>query len=602
MINITDKVQCCGCNACGDICPKDAITFKTDIEGFWYPEVNKDKCIDCGLCEKTCPIIHANDFKRTNYDTPKSYASNHKNIEVRFDSASGGMFTAFAETIYQDNGYIGGAIFNQDFSVKQYISNKPEDLKILRNTKYVQSNSEGFYAQIKELLSAGEKVLVCALPCQVAALKAYIQKDYENLITIDLFCRGINSPKVFRKFLDYLEEKHHSKVIYIKPKSKELGWKNLTLKIVFANGETYYGTRDSDFFTKAFLGSNCITRPSCYKCPFKGFPRVADISIGDFWYNESSPASQLDDNIGTSAILINTEKGEKFFERVKKIKTISCPLDIIVNGNPALVKSIEKEKVNREKFYHLIENESFEKVLKELYPQNLGFKQTIKNSIKVIYQQLKYSQFHIKPLYQFIKLNFFHPAIKGVSLKNKRVIYLTPHCDIEISSNAKLTLKGTLTIGTSVYKYTKTETRLRMQPNAKFNVDGDWSYGYGGNIEIFSTGELTVKRGPWANTNLCIICQDHILLDEWAMIGRDVTIRDNNGGHVIGIYGYKNAMPIKIGKHVWLTSGVTVMSGVKIGDGTIIGANSTVISSLPANCIASGFPAKITQENILWKM
>lgn len=603
MITIKNKADCCGCNACGDVCAYRAITFKTDIEGFWYPEVDTSKCIGCGLCEQVCPMIHAEELKRNDFEKPECWVANHKNIEVRFDSTSGGMFTAFANAIYKDGGYVGGAIFNEDFSVKQLISNNPEDLKVLRNTKYIQSDSQGFYKEVKKLLIAGEQVLICALPCQVAALKAYLRKGYENLITVDLFCRGINSPKVFRKFLDYLESKYNSKVVYVKPKSKELGWKKLTLKVVFENRETYYGTHDIDFFTKAFLQSNCITRPSCYDCPFKGFPRIADISIGDFWYRRPSEAAKIDDNMGTSALLLNSQKGKTFFAKVqKKLKSVSADLDIIVEGNPALVSNIGKEKMDRATFYDMLENKDFGEVVNTLFPEKLPFKQKCINMAKVMVHQLRFAQFHVKPMVEFIKLNFFHKGIHNVSLAHKRVIYISSYCDLEISPKASLVLKGSLEIGRSVYKNTKTETRIRMQPGAKFNLDGDWSLGYGGNIEIFSTGELTVKRGPWTNINFCVICQNKILLDEWAMIGRDVTIRDNNGGHDVGIYGYKNSLPVKIGKHVWLTSGVTVMAGVRIGDGAIVGANSVVLSSLPAHCVASGFPAKVTQENILWKM
>lgn len=606
MINIQNKVDCCGCNACGDACHKQAITFKTDNEGFWYPEVDTEKCVDCGLCEKVCPVIHAEELKKNEYETPKCIVANHKNIEVRFDSTSGGMFTAYAEWAFKNGYYVGGAIWTENFGAKNYITNDKDELVKLRNTKYFQVDAQGFYSQVKKLLLAGEKVLICNLPCQIAALKSFLGKEFDNLITVDLFCRGINSPLVFRKFLDSLEKQYNSKVVYIKPKSKDLGWHRLTLKIVFANGKTYYGTSDVDFFTKAFLGSNCITRPSCYDCKFKGFPRIADLSIGDFWRagNVKTKATKLDDNLGTSAILINSRKGEVLMQEVtKKLQTEEESLDIVVAGNKALVESIGKEKVDRNVFYDKINNEDFIKVVEYLFPQKFSLKDRIKNIIKAWGRQIVlYAQFHPKPIWQFIKLNFFKKEVKNISLQEGRVLYVTRFCDIELHKGSTLFVNGEVIIGNSVFKHTRKETRIRVMSGGKFIIDGNWSCGDGADIEVFSTGELTIKRGPWANVNLTIICMDKILLDEFAMIGRDVTIRDNNGGHPIGIYGSRTHMPIIIGKHAWLTSNCTIMMGVKIGDGAIIGSNTLVTTSVPANSIANGNPAKVTQKDILWRM
>lgn len=606
MINIQNKVDCCGCNACGDACHKQAITFKTDNEGFWYPEVDMEKCVDCGLCEKVCPVIHAEELKKNEYEIPKCIVANHKNIEVRFDSTSGGMFTAYAEWAFKNGYYVGGAIWTENFGAKNYITNDKDELVKLRNTKYFQVDAQGFYSQVKKLLLAGEKVLICNLPCQIAALKSFLGKEFDNLITVDLFCRGINSPLVFRKFLDSLEKQYNSKVVYIKPKSKDLGWHRLTLKIVFANGKTYYGTSDVDFFTKAFLGSNCITRPSCYDCKFKGFPRIADLSIGDFWRagNVKTKATKLDDNLGTSAILINSRKGEVLMQEVtKKLQTEEESLDIVVAGNKALVESVGKEKVDRNVFYDKINNDDFINVVEYLFPQKFSFKDRLKNIIKAWGRQIvHHAQFHPKPIWQFIKLNFLKKEVKNISLQEGRVLYVTRFCDIELHKGSTLFINGEVIIGNSVFRHTHKETRVRVMSGGKFIIDGNWSCGDGADIEVFSTGELTIKRGPWANVNLTIICMDKILLDEFAMIGRDVTIRDNNGGHPIGIYGSRTHMPIIIGKHAWLTSNCTIMMGVKIGDGAIIGSNTLVTTSVPANSIANGNPAKVTQKDILWRM
>lgn len=607
MIEIKNKVDCCGCNACGDACPKGCISFKTDNEGFWYPEVDKEVCVDCHLCEKVCPIIHAEELKKNDFEKPKCYAAIHKNLEVRFDSTSGGIFSALAEQMYKEDGYVGGAIYDENFGVKFFISNDKNDLPQLRSSKYLQSNSEGMYKHVRDLLRQGEKVLVCALPCQIAALKGYLRKDHDNLITVDLICRYINSPMAYRKYLDALEEEYGSKIVYIKAKNKELGWHKLTHKTVFANGKTYYGTFQVDKFMKASMMLNCLSRPSCYECSFKGFPRYGDITIGDYWTKDKS---NLDDDTGTSVIMLNSKKGEAYFEKIKKkLKSEEVSFEAVLPGNPALLKPLPKSSVSREEFFTRVKEENFFHVVDDMAGRvKLSTKGKIKNVLrkakrflKVIYKELYFSQFHPKPLWQFLYLNFFHPAIKSNILQGK-VIYTTPYCVYEISKKAHVELGGSLTFGNSVFRKSRLETRIRMQDGAKMIIGGDYAFGYGSDIEIFKDAVLESKGGPSTNMNTTIICQSKIVIGKEVAIGRDVTIRDNNGGHLISINGYRNALPIIIGDHCWLTQSVTVMSGVKLGDGTIISAGTLVNTSFPPRCVVGGFPAQITHRDVYWKM
>ena len=212
------------------------------------------KCTDCHLCEKICPIINVKDLKKNDLSQSICYAAEHKNLEVVFDSTSGGLFSALADVMYRSEGYVGGAIFSDDFkSVRQFITNDKKDLPKLLSSKYLQSNFEGFFKQVRDLVKAGEKVLVCGSPCQMAAMRSFLCKNYDNLIIVDYICRGINSPKVWRKYLDSFEERYGHKVIYAKAKSKEFGWRNLTQKIILDDGKSYYETRDQSNFTKGYL-------------------------------------------------------------------------------------------------------------------------------------------------------------------------------------------------------------------------------------------------------------------------------------------------------------------------------------------------------------
>ena len=318
MINITDKKDCCGCNACFDACPKKAISLKIDIEGFWYPEVDQSKCIECGLCETVCPQLHADELKKNEFDKPVCFAAIHKNIETRFNSTTGGLFSALAEQMYAEGGYVGGAVYREDWSVAHFISNNSEDLQRLRQSKYSQSDTRDFYSNVKKLLNAGEKVLVCGTPCQMAGLRQFLRKDYENLIIVDFICKSITSPKFYAKYLDYWERKAKSKLVSFKFKDKELGWRNLVKRFDFANGKSLYSrAKDNDLYSTAYHG-NIVSRPSCYECKFKDFPRIADITVADFWGCEKNPKyKSMDDNAGTSAVIINNSHGLEFFEKIK---------------------------------------------------------------------------------------------------------------------------------------------------------------------------------------------------------------------------------------------------------------------------------------------
>lgn len=600
MIKITDKKDCCGCNACGDVCAHRAITFKTDIEGFWYPEVDMDKCTNCGLCEKVCPIINVKDLKKNDLPQSICYAAEHKNLEVVFDSTSGGLFSALADIMYKDKGFVGGAVFNEDFSVKHYISNVKEDLSKLRSSKYLQSCLIGFFKQVRDLVKEGKNVLVCGCPCQMAALRAFLRyKDYPNLIIADFICRGINSPKVWRKYLDSYEERYGSPVVYVKSKSKELGWRNLTQKTVLANGKTYFETKDQNLFTKGYLQTNAYCRPACYDCKFKGYPRISDITLADFWGVEKIKGIE-EKNLGTSLVMVNSEKGKQFFERVKsKIKCVQVAFKEATERNPALTTPCPAPSVDRTQFFEDIDKMSFTQVCQKY---NISFNESstiinkIKKHVKLALRIRRTTKLNPKAIYQFIKYNSFKDFIDG------NVLIPTPYCIIDIAKDAHIIKKGVSVLGNKmVFPKSHLETRLLVGKNATLELGPETNIGYGSDVEVFANAHLIFKGHGGSNIGLTCICGNYIEFGDGVMMGRNVTVRDNNGNHYINRQGYKNSAPVIIGDKAWLCESCTIMNGVKVGAGAIIGAKSFVITNVPANSMASGHPAKIIDKDVLWK-
>lgn len=611
MINLQNKVDCCGCNACGDACGKGAITFKTDIEGFWYPVVDKEKCVDCGLCEKVCPIINIKKLKKNDYEHPQySIAAINRNMRIRWNSTSGGAYTALAETMLEHGGYVSGAIYNADFSVRGYVSNNSEDLGKLRSSKYLQSSDIGVYSQIRELLRREEKVLACGTPCQMAALRSFLRKDYDNLIIVDFVCRGVNSPKVYRKYLDSLENRFGGKVVYVKAKNKELGWRNLTRKVVFDNGKVYYGVLMEDDFRRGYH-TNVFCRPSCYNCRFKGFPRMADITIADYWGIEKVNKN-LDNNIGTSMVLLNSKKGEAYWEQVKsKLEFEILPFEAIMGGNIALRKSIEPAKIDREKFFQDLDTHDFEYVTQKYFPLRSS-KKSIKQKVKSVLKILKtiYGRFGFsyRAYKNFIWLNFIRKNTIRTGSALKNVIYTFPSAVFDLHPTAKIEVSAPFLYGNNPVRGMRIPTCLRMEAKTTLTIhDGPLTrYGrnaynlrYGAYIEIVNGGHLTIGQGA-CNVGLTIMCAKEVVIGNGVRIGRNVSIRDCNGPHVIINDHYVNHAPVHIGDRVWLCTGCSIMPGVTIGEGSVIAANSTVTKDVPPHSLAAGSPAKVIKTDIEW--
>ena len=600
MIDKLAEEDCTGCGVCVDVCPVQAIFMHTDAEGFCYPKINMDSCTQCNLCEKTCPVIHAEELKKNDYADPVCYVGYSKNVEFRFESTSGGAFSALAIQMYREGGYVGGAVYGENYYIHHYISNNKKDLPRLRSSKYAQSDAVGFYKEVKSILDAGNKVLACGTPCQMAGLRSFLRKKYKDLILVDFICLSISSPKVQRLYLDYLEKKQQSSVVELKYKAKDIGWHNLSKRICFANGKTVYGCRGIDHLSRAFH-NHLSSRLSCYGCKFRGFPRISDITLADFW-GVDKLRPHLDNNCGTSAILVNSQNGRAFWEKVAPRMILEkISINDIIPGNHALLRSLPLPP-KRAEFMASLEKEPFDELVDRMLPivKRKTIKQWCMQSAKNVYNIFKVTSLYPKPLFQFLKYNFFSPNIH-TNWSKGALIFPHRYCIIRIHKKAKINLDGYVILGEKRVPCSKLETRFLMDENSSLYVKTRFRMMYGSDVEVFKGAQLVVD---WCggNINNTIICGNRIEFGYQVALGRDVQIRDNNGNHHIALEGYKESHPVKIGTHVWLCSGAQIMPGAHIQDGAIVGANSVVSGKIKAHTLVSGNPAKLVEENIYWNL
>ena len=359
MIEITDKTKCMGCHACYNKCPVQAIEMVEDEKGFKYPQVNKEKCINCGLCEKVCPIL--NQVKVEN--KPVAYAVKNLEEKIRKQSSSGGMFTVLSEVILNDGGVVFGVAFDENWKLKHTYVENVEKLQIFRGSKYLQSTIGDTYAKVKEFLQDGRKVMFTGTPCQIEGLKSYLGKENDNLFTQDIICHGVPSPKIHERYLEHLKDKSKTeKIENIVHRTKSNGWKNWSVKIKFCNSE-YIKSHNDDPYMQAFL-QNISLREACYDCQFKKRNRVSDITLADFWGIENI-VPEMDDDKGTSLVIVNSEKGKQIFEQIKdKIIYKQVNFEEAIIYNPSMTESV-KPGPNREKFFENLDKMPFDELVKK---------------------------------------------------------------------------------------------------------------------------------------------------------------------------------------------------------------------------------------------
>ena len=302
MINITDSSKCCGCSACVNICPVKCIVMHRDGEGFDYPVADISSCISCGKCDDVCPMLSS-----VTSSVMNAYAL--RIPEYESESTSGGVFPALAAQVLEQGGVVTGAAFDSKLHLSHIIVNDKAGLSKLRGSKYVQSEIGGTYAQTRDLLESGVKVLFSGTPCQIAGLLKCLHKPYANLLTVDVACHGVPSPGIWEKYVQ------DSVVTGVEFRDKSGSWKRY--KVAYSHsGLVKKSSVSRDPYMMSYL-RNMNIRPSCYDCNFRAGSHYSDITLGDFW-NVSNACPKMDDGKGVSAVLVNTAKGQQAIDSLKQ--------------------------------------------------------------------------------------------------------------------------------------------------------------------------------------------------------------------------------------------------------------------------------------------
>lgn len=343
MIQIDTPAKCCGCHACRMVCPKDCVEMRSDREGFLYPKVDSAYCIECGLCETVCPII--NSKEPIGFEV-LSFACQNKDQEMRRISSSGGVFTLLAEQTISSGGVVFGAGFDKQMRLSHSFIEKSEGLDLLRGSKYLQSVIGDSYRRTRDFLAEGRPVLFSGTPCQIDGLKRYLGKDDSKLLCVDFICHGVPSPGVFEAYRKELEERVGSRMTGALFRVKDPGWKEYSSVYRFENGKELKQRASEDPFLKGFL-ANLYLRPSCHDCKNRFPNKSSDITLGDYW-GIDSVYPEMNDNTGTSLILINSEKGLTHFKAVSdKMKVLQTDPAHAFAHNPCAVVSVKPHKKGR---------------------------------------------------------------------------------------------------------------------------------------------------------------------------------------------------------------------------------------------------------------
>ena len=373
-MNLAVEEFCSGCSACFAICPTRAITMCFDDEGFLQPNIDQVKCINCDLCKSVCPV--SKNYLKDDY--PKCYALKTRARDILMASTSGGAFSEIAKPILESNGCVFGCVIQaSDLCVCHTKVESWDELSKIRGSKYVQSDLKNTFKECKVELDKGREVLYSGTSCQIAGLKAFLCRDYENLTTVDLICHGVPSPGVFEKYKQDVEAAENAKIKSIVFRHKDVE-KRFSLSLTMFNDreKRSYIKYDRTFFN-AFINDLCL-RSSCYNCRFREGRSGSDYTIADFWQIEKCNVGLEYGVEGVSLVIAHTDKAKAFMNGC-----IEVPFKDALRGNPSYFLA-PKLTERRNKFFRLIKKHSVKFATERLLegPSYLRFAKRVFRSVK----------------------------------------------------------------------------------------------------------------------------------------------------------------------------------------------------------------------------
>jgi len=541
--------------------------MQEDPEGFLFPVINNDLCTNCGLCAKICPM---DDNRQANIGTKQiSYLAISENLEHYLKSATIGICTILSKHFIENSGKVFGVYLDESTWKTSHIcvSNK-DGVEQIRNSKYIQSDPQHSYSETRDFLKNGINVLYIGTPCQIAGLKAYLQKDYENLLTVDLICHGVYSYKLIRKEVDYWENLLKGKISNFKFRSKKAsgGIINFDLKKTF--GYKHYeisGPYSPTYRCYAYNGDgiNYNLRTSCYTCPFRDKGRYGDITVGDAWFVDAAKFLNMtiDWKNGVSHFFSNTEKGHLFVKKVLPyLKSVEIPLDEAFK-QPALLPSNRKIPAEREEIYRAIDtSENYAQIIKRLLHVDieknyedavmLEQKSNMKNLIKKVLFIDKYRSFKakLKPGWEWWFTNSF------------------------------------------LYNFPSKRFRNYMLKQMGMTFKGDVRI-YAG-FHIRNPRGIILENGVSIGPKVLLDGRKGLTIQEGAVIGYGAIIwtlnHDYNDIHFCG-----KGAPVTIGKHAWICSNSIILPGITIGEGAVVASGAIVTHNVEPYAIVGGIPAKV---------